>query len=207
MKYEFVRFRTIATGEESHKWWFAAKTASQVIEHTEKFFKPTMQEGFNSAAHDAIESIFKFGGKLMNHPIDEVSNAIESITEIKGYKRSSPLALFDTANELLLTAIKGRLKTIDKGEAVYLEDGVRQFGYTSKNPHFEIAETYYSDKLEYPDFKKPSLDDVRFIQWDGGKHWYAKVNKEDIVDEFGRQKWNTKSEAENAAKWYIEKYY
>lgn len=61
--------------------------------------------------------------------------------------------------------------------------------------------------MEYPDFKKPSLDDVRFIQWDGGKHWYAKVNKEDIVDEFGRQKWNTKDEAEKAAKWYIEKYY
>lgn len=206
MKYEFVRFKDLATGEESHKWWFAAKTASQVMEHAEKFFKPTMQEGFNSAAHDAIEAI-KHGGAFMKHPIDVAASAIESITEIKGYERSSPLALFDTANELLLTTIKGRLKTIGKGEVVYLEDGVRQFGYTSKNPYFEIIERYYSDKLEYPDFKKPTLDDVRFIQWDGGEHWYAKINKEDIVDEIGRQKWNTKDEAEKAAKWYIEKYY
>ena len=206
MKYEFVRFKDLATGEESHKWWFAAKTASQVMEHAEKFFKPTMQEGFNSAAHDAIEAI-KHGGAFMKHPIDVAASAIESITEIKGYERSSPLALFDTANELLLTTIKGRLKTIGKGEVVYLEDGVRQFGYTSKNPYFEIIERYYSDKLEYPDFKKPTLDDVRFIQWDGGEHWYAKINKEDIVDEFGRQKWNTKGEAEKAAKYYIEKYY
>ena len=207
MEYEFVRFKNLANGEESHKWWFAAKTAKQVMEHAEKFFKPTMQEGFNSAAHDAIEAIFKHGGAFMKHPIDEAASAIESITEIKGFKRSSPLALFDTANELLLTAIKGRLKTIDKGEAVYLEDGVRQFGYSSNNLHFEIIERYYSDKLEYPDFKKPTLDDVRFIQWDGGEHWYAKINKEDIVDEFGRQKWNTKGEAEKAAKYYIEKYY
>lgn len=206
MKYEFVRFKNLATDEESHKWWFAAKTASQVMEHAEKFFKPTMQEGYNSAAHDAVEAIFKYGG-LMNHPTNEVASSIEAITEIKGFKRSSPLALFDTANELLLTAIKGRLKDIDKGEAVYLEDGVRQFGYSSKNSHFEIIERYYSDKLEYPDFKKPTLDDVRFIQWDGGEHWYAKINKEDVVDEIGRQKWNTKGEAEKAAKWYIEKYY
>ena len=206
MEYEFVRFKNLATDEESHKWWFAAKTARQVMEHAEKFFKPTMQEGYNSAAHDAVEAIFKYGG-IMNHATNEVASSIEAITEIKGYKRSSPLALFNTANELLLTAIKGRLKDIDKGEAVYLEDGVRQFGYTSKNPYFEIVETYYSDKLEYPDFKKPTLDDVRFIQWDGGKHWYAKVNKEDITDEIGRQKWNTKGEAEKAAKWYIEKYY
>lgn len=206
MKYEFVRFKTLATGEESHKWWFAAKTARQVMEHAEKFFKPTMQEGFNESAHNAIEAIFKHGG-IMNHATNEVASSIEAITEIKGYERSSPLALFDTANELLLTAIKGRLKTIDKGEAVYLEDGVRQFGYSSKNPHFEIVERYYSDKLEYSDFKKPTLNDVRFIQWDGGKHWYAKVNKEDIVDEFGRQKWDTKEDAEKAAEWYIKNYY
>ena len=206
MEYEFVRFKNLATGEESHKWWFAAKTARQVMEHAEKFFKPTMQEGYNSVAHDAVEAIFKYGG-IMNHATNEVASSIETITEIKGFKRSSPLALFDTANELLLTAIKGRLKDIDKGEAVYLEDGVRQFGYTSKNPYFEIVETYYSDKLEYPDFKKPTLDDVRFIHWNGGKHWYAKVNKEDVTDEFGGQKWNTKDEAEKAAKWYIAKYY
>lgn len=206
MVYEFVRFKNLATSEESHKWWFAAKTARQVMEHAEKFFKPTMQEGYNSAAHDAVEAIFKYGG-IMNHATNEVASSIETITEIKGFKRSSPLALFDTANELLLTAIKGRLKDIDKGEAVYLEDGVRQFGYSSNNPHFEIIERYYSDKLEYPDFKKPTLNDVRFIQWDGGEHWYAKINKEDVVDEIGRQKWNTKGEAEKAAKWYIEKYY
>jgi hypothetical protein len=206
MVYEFVRFKNLATSEESHKWWFAAKTARQVMEHAEKFFKPTMQDGYNSAAHDAVEAIFKYGG-IMNHATNEVASSIETITEIKGFKRSSPLALFDTANELLLTAIKGRLKDIDKGEAVYLEDGVRQFGYGSNNPHFEIIERYNSDKLEYPDFKKPTLDDVRFIQWDGGEHWYAKVNKEDIVDKFGRQKWDTKGEAERAAKWYIEKNY
>ena len=206
MEYEFVRFKNLATDEESHKWWFAAKTARQVMEHAEKFFKPTMQEGYNSAAHDAVEAIFKYGG-IMNHATNEVASSIETITVLKGFERSSPFALFDTANELLLTAIKGRLKDIDKGEAVYLEDGVRQFGYSSKNQHFEIVERYYSDKLEYPDFKKPTLDDVRFIQWDGGEHWYAKINKEDITDEIGRQKWNTKGEAEKAAKWYIEKYY
>ncbi len=205
-KYEFVRFKSLTTGEESYKWWFAAKTARQVMEHAEKFFKPTMQEGFNSAAHDAVEAIFKYGG-IMTHPTNEVASSIEVITEIKGFKRSSPLALFDTANELLLTAINNRLKDIDNGNVVYVEDGIRQFGYTLKNPYFEIVEVYYSDKLEYPDFNKPTLNDVRFIQWDGGKHWYAKVNKEDITDELGRQKWDSKREAEDAAKWYIEKYY
>lgn len=63
MEYEFVRFKNLATDEESHKWWFAAKTARQVMEHAEKFFKPIMQDGYNSAAHDAVEAIFKLNQK------------------------------------------------------------------------------------------------------------------------------------------------
>ena len=105
MEYEFVRFKNLATDEESHKWWFAAKTARQVMEHAEKFFKPTMKEGYSSAAHDAVEAIFKHGG-IMNHPTNEVASSIEAITEIKGYKRSSSLALFNTANELFMISCK-----------------------------------------------------------------------------------------------------
>ena len=68
------------------------------MEHAEKFFKPTMQEGYNSAAHDAVEAIFKYGG-IMAHSTNEVASSIETITEVKGFNRSSPLALFDNANE------------------------------------------------------------------------------------------------------------
>ena len=40
-----------------------------------------------------------------------------------------------------------------------------------------------------------------------GEHYYAKIGKLDVVDEQGNQKWNTKREAEAAARWYIEKYW
>ena len=204
MRYEFVRFKTLASGEESNKWWFVADDISKVIEHTEKFFKPVMQNGFNLAAKDAIDAIFKYGDcAMMNHPKDMAAASIEAISDIK-YERD-PLAFFETANNLLLTAFNNRISNVKKGKSIYLEDGVREFAFNEK--HYEIIETHYSDTLQYPDFKKPTLDDVRFIQWDGGEHWYAKVNKEDIVDKFGNQKWNTKDEAEKAAKWYIEKYY
>ena len=48
---------------------------------------------------------------------------------------------------------------------------------------------------------------VEFIQWPGGTHWYAKIRREDIVDACGNQKWNTRMEAMQAAKWYLETYY
>lgn len=203
-KYKFVRFKSLIDGEESKKWWFAAKSGGDVIEHAEKFLVPTMQEGFNSVSKDAIDAIFKFGDvSLMNHPTNEIASAIERISAIK-YK-PSPMAFFNTGNEMLQTAINQRLKRVEKGKTIYLENGVREFGFSPM--HYEIIEEYYSDELVYPDFLIPTLDDVKYIQWTGGYHWYAKVNREDVVDELGNQKWNTKKEAEEAAKWYITKYY
>ena len=203
-KYKFVRFKSLIDGEESKKWWFVAKSGGDVIEHAEKFLVPTMQEGFNSASKDAIDAIFKFGdASLMRHPTNEIASAIERISAIK-YK-PSPMAFFNTGNEMLQTAINQRLKEVEKGKNIYLENGVREFGYSPL--HYEIIEEYYSDELVYPDLLIPTLDDVKYVQWTGGYHWYAKVNKEDVVDELGNQKWNTKKEAEEAAKWYITKYY
>ncbi len=37
-----------------------------------------------------------------------------------------------------------------------------------------------------------------------GNHWYAKIGKLDIKDKDNNMKWNTKAEAEAAAKWFIE---
>ena len=62
------------------------------------------------------------------------------------------------------------------------------------------------DSLEYPDEHELSPNDARYIQWSGGTHWYVKIGVHDVVDKHGNQKWNTKSEAEEATKWYC-KYY
>jgi hypothetical protein len=205
-KFEFVRFKDKITNEESQKWWFVAKDELQVRKHFEKYFKPSMQEGFDCVAHDAIDAVFKYKG-LMMHPTNDVANVLECLARIKGYDPKQILAVFDIGNDILLETLSNRINEIHSGKYVYVEEGVREFGYNDGNPHYEIVERYFSDKLEYPDFKKPTLDEVRYIQWDGGTHWYAKIDKVDVVDEFGNQKWNTKSSAENAAKWFIKNYY
>lgn len=203
-KYKFVRFKSLSNGEESKKWWLEVTTLKELNDHTEKFLLPTMQEGFDSASKDAIDAIFRHGdADCMRHPTNAVASAIETISGIN-YK-PSPMAFFMTGNEMLHTAIKGRAKKLENGKTIYLEDGVREFGFNKR--YYEIVEERYSDELVYPDFKTPTIEDAKYIQWTGGLHWYVKINKEDVVDENGNQKWNTKKEAEEAAKWYIEKYY
>ena len=41
---------------------------------------------------------------------------------------------------------------------------------------------------------------VTYSRWPKGRHWYAKVGNEDVIDSEGNQKWNTKKEAQKAVR-------
>ena len=72
------------------------------------------------------------------------------------------------------------------------------------NQYIEVVETIKKDTISYPDNKNITLDDVRFMKWPNGSHWYCKIGEIDIVDQYGNQKWHDKTDAINAAKWFIE---
>lgn len=207
-KYEFVRFKDKAEGGKTYPtWWFVARTIDDVYEHYNKYLLPTMQVGYDGLAKSVIEKIFT--GVRGQHANNIAQSTLKCIACGKFNTGEFDLPLlptFELANNLLLEAVSGRIKDVIKGE-IYLEEGLRQFGYSEGNSFYEIAETYYSDELVYPDFETPTLDDVRFIQWTGGRHWYAKIGNVDVVDLLDRQKWDTKAEAEKAALWYIKKHY
>ena len=59
-QYEFVRFKYIGHPDKGEKhWWFVVRTYDDVVEHTKKFFQPTMQEGFDAYAANTLNSLRK----------------------------------------------------------------------------------------------------------------------------------------------------
>jgi hypothetical protein len=52
----------------------------------------------------------------------------------------------------------------------------------------EYDEEVWKEELEFP--YEYNFEDVRFIQWPGGRHWYAKLGNIDIVDKYEYQKMN-----------------
>ena len=45
--------------------------------------------------------------------------------------------------------------------------------------------------------------DIRLLRFRNGSHWYAKIGKMDVVDEYGNQKWNTRGAARRAAEKFL----
>jgi len=68
-----------------------------------------------------------------------------------------------------------------------------------------IENEIWNENLIFLEEEQYHFDEVRYIQWQDGIHWYAKVGKLDICDKEGNYKWNTKEEAIEAAKYFCKK--
>lgn len=189
-KYHFVR---VTTEEEPNggNWLLAADSEEVILEHWCTYCKAVMSEGMQQI----IGSIM---GTYRQHYTNHWAGLIRTTLDIKG---GNPMTV---ATELENVALKTRLDSFRQGHETYLN---RDMGVISIVKPFLIVEDDWSDKLLYPDERELDFSNVRYLQWPGGEHWYAKVGSLDIVDEENRQKWNTREEAEKAARWFLKEKY
>lgn len=189
--YKFVKIK-MKGSNSSGVWYFKPENIEQMLEHWHKYCCADIHEGMNQI----VENIFnKAHGKCKEH----YTSQFAMLVDMKSMVNQIPVwqASLELENELF----QNRLDESDK-DNIYYADGLTRLSYVY-DIH-EIVEEIEKDNLVYPE--EFSIDNVKYLQWYNGKHWYAKMGKIDIVDENGNQKWNTREEAENAVKKYIEKY-
>ena len=75
----------------------------------------------------------------------------------------------------------------------------RIYGLQRLKDTIEYEDECWKDELEYPEPDTYTVNDIRYIQWKDGSHWYAKIGKYDVVDENGNQKWDKYNDAIVAA--------
>ena len=109
----------------------------------------------------------------------------------------------DSMNSLNNKLISGQLEKLVEGNIVLINCNGGWTHDTQDRHRYTVLQIKQTDNLVYP---HKNIEDVRYIKWEGGSHWYAKIGNIDIVDSKGNQKWNTKAEAEKVAKEFV-KYY
>lgn len=116
------------------------------------------------------------------------ANVVAFMAQIKG------ITVLEAQLELNSRIMRGMEKVLFQDRRLFVNSNGGYFGVTEK---IKIHESRDIDVWALPE-EKP-----RFVQWTGGTHWYAKIGDEDIVVN-GRQKWDTKAEAEAAAAKYLK---
>lgn len=218
MKYKFIRYKYIDEKGKSmiSDWMFVQETAEQVYDFFMKYtmtqhdtHKEKIIDNLNIESHKRYaEQIHTYNNHFTmygGHPrptshwecAHSAYMARLNDTE-KNLKEAIP-GIYDLMTAQMLTT---RLDMVKKGYVSY----IGKEGMVSRIlSDVEIVDTRESDELEFPNDTNYSIEDVKFLQWPSGKHWYAKINGEDIVIN-GVQKWNTKEEAISAAELYIKNF-
>lgn len=190
-KYHFVKIKERNNPKSKGMWYLKADSVSTIHEHFLKYVGAEIKQGMK-------EIISRASGKI-GHYTNKFASTVDIMMQLNEGKPYFIVAT-ELENEMLQTRIRGYIN----GREQYLTDSL---SVLIMSPNVEIIDEEYKSELVYPHESKPSLEDVKYMTWYGGKHWYAKIGKIDIVDRDNNQKWNTKEEAEEAAKWYIERYY
>ena len=172
--------------------------------HFEKIFGAEIRAGVQERVRDTVlikDNSMPDGYYAYHpHPNTPFGATVTMLHEVKG--GSWALCAAELENEVLNNRING----FKKGRKPLYDHGVVETSLTDGDV---VAEEVWLDELEYPDNEKYFLEDVRYMKWDmsglkiKGTHWYAKLGNRDVRDKDGNMKWNTKEEAERAAKWFI----
>lgn len=118
----------------------------------------------------------------------EHANIVVLMAEAKG------ISVIDAQLSLNEKIMRGMERVLFEDKQIFA-NGVG--GYFGSTKGIKVHESRDIDVWALP------KEEPRFIQWPGGEHWYAKIGDEDIVVD-GKQKWDTKAEAEKAAMKYLK---
>lgn len=182
--YHFVKFNNI--------WYLKPEKLEDVIEHFKKFCGREFEEGFNDFKNNvAIHKDYN-GEKYLyskNHSSSHWRNAVELTMQINDQ------SWIEAACSLEDKTYKDRINHFNSGKPVFFTDGL---AYCPLIDWPEYEDEIWKEELEFP--YEYQYENCRFIQWPGGRHWYAKYGNIDIIDKYGHQKWSDKSYAQEVAK-------
>lgn len=204
MDYRFVKIRR-KRSESNGTWYFNPRTEEQVIEHFKTVIGAEIRDGVKDYTNGSVKVEDKSkpeGYRIYHsHPTTPWARAVEPYWHLTGGMWIE--ASIRLENELY----RQRLESFRSCNEMYLDNGVVETRLADGD---EIVEERFEKSLVYPMDAGVRIEDVRYMQWNmpdldmKGEHWYAKIGNRDIVDKDGNMKWNTKAEAEEAAKWFID---
>ena len=203
--YKFVRYEQ-KLGNTTYKsdWMFVPQNLNDV----EDFHRQYVLNICNKEFEDCVKSVVKYGNNSFVKNTEKQffnGNHAESVFQtgltyqLQLNKDNKPW--IELANDMVVQVYYNRVNSFNKGNTLmYKRDGLVSTPLVEKIHN--IFETKYISKIEFPILERPTENDINIISWSGGKHYYAKVGNYDVVVN-GVQKWNTKYEAREAAKTFI----
>jgi len=181
--YRFVKI-TDTHSNLTHNWMLYCDSVEHLIEHTELYMNPEIALGIND-----------YMQRSELHPITNWRKAVETLSRV------SEKPAYEISTILENKVYQGKVKTLFNYKAILLRENGSYMAVTNS---IQINEEKICKEMIYP-FNSYSKEDIKITKWPGGRHFYAKIGKLDVVDKEGNVKWWSEEDAQENALKYLEK--
>lgn len=187
------------------QWYLCANSIADVLDHFNTICKREIAAGCKEYVEKA--AILPDGTMWHPHPDTPFGVAANVLENTLG------IPWVQAAVTLENQTLQDRIKTFRDPNCInlYLANNMTWFAQ-HESMEIEVIQKYVADDLEYPIEEVFTYDDIRTMKWDipgmsiRGKHYYAKVDKFDVIGPDGSMKWDTENEAIEAGKWWVDEY-
>jgi hypothetical protein len=188
--YSFVKIEDSSFPALKYDWCLEVSSLKTLFDYEESFTKnkliKTFQDCLKSKEYAHLTGTFDW---TQEHTSSDLSKMIIRIFSLKG------VSLLETLSDFYFSVLKGKMNVLLKAKKIYIQKSGGYFPYKDSLIVKDIKEV---EKICFPGNGIP-----RYLKWPKGSHWYVKIDDLDVeVD--GKCKWDLKSEAEEAAKKFLE---
>lgn len=187
------------------QWYLCPNTIIDVIDH----FNVVCKREISAACKEYIQNAVMCDDGSLYHPHPDTPFGVS----VDIFATSMGMPWIQAAIMLENQTMQDRVNSFRDPKCLnmYLADNMTWIAeYDGMN--IDIIEEHFSNDMEFPIETIYKYSDIRTMKWDipgmsiRGTHWYAKVDKFDVIDKDGRMKWNTEKEAMDAGIWWVDKY-
>lgn len=197
MSYKFVRIRQKKSGKYG-TWYFKPRSVEDVQLHWDTICSAQIRRHVDER-YQTKYALADTGSHIWPHPTTQFGLGVEAL--MQATNQSYVLGMLQVENE----AYRSRMRSFGLGHDIYLSNGMTVL--IPDESVCEIMESIETEKFAFPEQTTWAMKDVRYMQWNmlgnKGTHWYAKIGNLDVTDKDGKMKWDTETEAEDAARWFI----
>ena len=190
---------------EKPHWYFRPNCISDVVDHFNTICKREISNGCKEHVNNAV--VCEDGTMWHPHPDTPFGVGVNILETTLGVPWVYAAIILENQT------LQDRINTFRDPNCLnlYLADDMTWFSQ-SPGMDVELFEERKTKELVYPVEEIFTYDDIRTMKWDipgmsiRGQHYYAKVDKFDVIGPDGSMKWDTESEAINAGKWWVDEY-
>lgn len=192
-------------GWEKAQWYLRPNNVADILDHFNTICKREISAGCKEYVEDAV--VCPDGSMWHPHPDTPFGVAANVVENTMGVPWV--VAALTLENQTM----QDRIKTFRDPNCInlYLADNMTWFA-EYEGMDVDVLEEFTSSNMEFPVEEIFKYSDIRTMKWDipgmsiKGTHYYAKVNKFDVIGPDGAMKWNTAAEAIKAGQWWVDQY-